>query len=242
MSRVVAITGAGTGLGRALARQAVRDGDKVIAIGRNEAALVETGAGLDPALYGHKLADMADFAAVERVICEIAAEHGRIDGLFANAAVYPRVAVLDQPSQDFLDVLAVNVGGVVAACRAALLPMIATGHGRILIVGSFADHDPIPESAAYAASKGALHALTRALAAEIGPEHHDILINEWVPGALNTAMGIAEGFDPADAARWGLKLLDLPRGGPNGKLFNQGKLQEPALSLKQRIRRKIGLG
>lgn len=241
MDRVVIITGAGAGLGRALARRGVADGDRIVAIGRNEADLIETGAGLDAGRYGYAVCDVADAAALDAAISRAAAEHGRIDGLFANAAVYPRIAFLDQPIAGLLDTLAVNIGGVAAACRAVLPVMMRAGRGRIITVGSYADHEPIPLSSAYAASKGALHALTRAIAVETAAACPGILVNEWIPGALNTAMGVPDGIDPDVAACWGMALLDLPEGGPNGHQFLGDRLVLPPLSLRQRIKRTIGL-
>jgi NAD(P)-dependent dehydrogenase (short-subunit alcohol dehydrogenase family) len=242
MKRVVVITGGGGGLGRALARGAAAAGDLAVAIGRNRDALIETGQGLDPAHYTYRMADVSDFAALEAAIADVAAGYGRIDGLFANAAVYPRTLVADQTVAEFMDALTVNVGGVFAACRAVLPSMMRTGHGRIMVVGSLADRRPIHASAAYSASKGALHALTKAIAVEVGPDYPDILVNEWVPGSLKTGMGIADGIEPEVSARWGLAMLDLPPGGPTGELFRRDKLDTPPLSLKQRIKRKIGLG
>lgn len=241
MDRVVIITGAGAGLGRALARLAAADGDRIVAIGRNEASLIETGAGLNASRYRYKVCDVADTAMVDAAISGVAAEYGRIDGLFANAAVYPRVAFFDQSIAGLLDALAVNVGGVAAACRAVLPAMIRAGHGRIVIVGSYADREPIPLSSAYAASKGALHALTKAIAVEVAATCPDILVNEWIPGALDTRMGAPDGIDPDVAARWGLALLDLPAGGPNGRQFLRDQLVLPPLPLRERIIRKIGL-
>jgi NAD(P)-dependent dehydrogenase (short-subunit alcohol dehydrogenase family) len=242
MNRVVVITGGGAGLGRALARGAVAAGDRAIAIGRNADALIETGQGLDPALYAYRVADVADFAALEAAIAGIAAEYGRIDGLFANAAVYPRTLIADQSADEFMRTLTVNVGGVFAACRAALRPMMRMAHGRIIILGSLADRRPIHAAAAYSVSKGALHSLTKALAVEVGPDYPDILVNEWVPGALKTAMGLPDGLDPETSARWGLALLDLPAGGPSGELFIRDRMDTPPLSFKQKIKRRIGLG
>lgn len=241
MDRVVVVTGAGGGLGRALARGLVARGDVAVAIGRDAAALAETGAGLDPARFEPRVADVADHPALERAIGEAAAAHGRIDGLFANAAIHPRGLLSERPVAELMAALAVNVGGVAAALRAVLPGMMDRARGRVVVVGSFADRGPLPDNGAYAASKGALHALTRAAAAEVGADHPDLLVNEWVPGSLATRMGVAGGIAPERAAEWGLALLDLPAGGPTGRLFNEDRMEEPPLGLRRRVLRKLRL-
>lgn len=241
MRRIVIITGAGGGLGRALARSVARRGNLAVAFGRDAARLQETGAGLDAGQFEAHAVDAADLDGVAQAVAAVGDRHGRIDGLFANAACYPRLSLLDHAPTAWMDVLKLNVGGVMAACRAALPIMMRTGHGRIITVGSFADIAPIAESSAYSASKGALHALTRAMACEIGSDYPDILINEWVPGALNTQMGVAHGLDVDVAAEWGAALLNLEPGGPSGRMFERDQLVEPPRSLKQRVLAKIGL-
>lgn len=239
MDRVVVITGAGGGLGRALAREAVARGDVAVAIGRDAAALAETGAGLQPSRFDARIADVADHARLEAVIGEACRAHGRLDALFANAATYPRGLLTEQPMALFMETLAVNVGGVAAALRATLPPMMDRAHGRVVVVGSYADRGALADSGAYAASKGALHALTRAAAAEVGADFPDLLVNEWVPGSLATRMGLADGISPDQAARWGMDLLDLPPGGPTGRVFVGDRLEEPPLSFKRRLLRKL---
>jgi NAD(P)-dependent dehydrogenase (short-subunit alcohol dehydrogenase family) len=241
MDRVVIVTGAGGGLGRALARGLAGQGDRVVAIGRDAAALAETGAGLAAASFQPCVADVGDHDGLIAAIRGMIARHGRVDGLFANAATYPRGLVSEQPLATFMTAMAVNVGGVAASIQAVLPAMMDRARGRIVTVGSFADRGPLPDSAAYSASKGALHALTKAAAAEVGADYPDLLVNEWVPGSLATRMGVADGHPPERAAAWGLALLDLPAGGPTGQIFVEDRMEEPPLGLKQRLRRKLRL-
>jgi NAD(P)-dependent dehydrogenase (short-subunit alcohol dehydrogenase family) len=239
VGRIVIVTGAGAGLGRALVREAVSRGDVAVGLGRNAAALSETAAGLDESRYHSEVVDVSDFPAVESAFKRSLERHGRIDALFCNAAVYPRLSLLDHDPSEWMKVLAINVGGVMASIRAVLPAMMAEAKGRIIVVGSFADFAPIPDSSAYSVSKGALHPLVKAVEAELAGDFPDILVNEWVPGALRTRMGIPEGYDPAEAARWGMDLLDLPAGGPSGRIFDRVQLVEPPMSLKRRILRKL---
>jgi L-xylulose reductase len=239
VNRIIVITGAGAGLGRALAREAANRGDIAAGLGRDAAALAETGAGLEPRRFEAETVDVSDFAAVDSAMRRVLDRHGRIDALFCNAAVYPRISLLDQAPGDWMKVLTINVGGVMASIRAVLPAMMREAKGRIVVVGSFADLAPVPGSSAYSVSKGALHPLVKAVVAELAGDFPDILVNEWVPGSLKTKMGIPEGIDPADAARWGMDLLDTPAGGPTGRIFDRNQLVEPPQSLKRRILRKL---
>jgi NAD(P)-dependent dehydrogenase (short-subunit alcohol dehydrogenase family) len=238
---VVLITGAGRGLGRALARALAARGDTVVAIGRSEADLAETATGCDPTRLRPMVADVRDEAALRRIAEDVHGSMGRIDGLFANAAIYPRGRIHEQDADEALDVFAVNVIGVANAIKAVLPAMMQRAHGRIVVVGSFADSAPLPDSWAYSASKGALHAVVKSTATEVHGDFPDILVNEWVPGALRTKMGIADGLEPDVAAQWGLNCLDLPPGGPTGQLFSGDRLVSPQRSPLRRLLGKLGL-
>ncbi|NJC34608.1 NAD(P)-dependent dehydrogenase (short-subunit alcohol dehydrogenase family) [Sphingomonas jejuensis] len=236
------ITGAGAGLGRAMARAAVTRGDAVVAVGRSAASLDETGHDLDPARFMAAPADVRDAPALRRIAADAATRFGAIDALVAGAAIYPRGHVQDDRAAEATDVMAINVVGAANSVAAVLPGMMQRARGRIILVGSFAQLDPLPDSWAYSASKGALTVLARATAAEVRGDYPGILVNEWVPGALNTDMGVPEGHDPAKAALWGLSILDLPDGGPSGRVFNEDRLVELPLSFKRKILRKLRLG
>jgi NAD(P)-dependent dehydrogenase (short-subunit alcohol dehydrogenase family) len=101
------------------------------------------------------------------VVNETKSRFGRIDILFNNAAIYPKVSFLEESAQDWARAIDVNVNGVANCCKAVLPLMIAAGTGRIYNIGSFADLNPIENSAAYSASKGAVRALTKAIARDL---------------------------------------------------------------------------
>ena len=235
------VTGASAGLGRALVQALVERGDSAVAVARRADTLADAVADLDPARVMAAVADVRDADALATIAKDAHDRFGTINGLFANAAVYPRGRIHEQSSTDAIDVMAINVVGVANAIRAVLPGMMRTTHGRIVVLGSFADLAPLPDSWAYSASKGAIHAVARAAAAEVAGDYPDILVNEWVPGVLRTDMGRPNGIDPVVAASWGLRWLDLPPGGHNGRVFSGETLMESPLTLKRKLLRRIGI-
>jgi short-subunit dehydrogenase len=113
--------------------------------------------------------------------------------------------------------------------------MMRQGSGRIVNVGSFADKAPIPGSSAYAASKGALHALTRAIAADLGAAHSGITCYEWVPGHLKTQMSGFTGLSPEVCVEWAARIVALPSTGPASRTFEGDREQLAPRSLRSRI-------
>lgn len=237
--KVIVITGAGSGLGRALSIGLARRGAQVVGIGSREAPLAETQALAGEARFARRTADVADAPALTRAIEAIAAELGRIDVLINNAAVYPKLAFLDQDARGWMRVLEVNVGGVANGCRAALPIMLRQGRGRIINVGSFADKAPIPNSSAYSASKGALRALTKAIGAELAGRYPAVSCFEWIPGQLKTQMSGFTGIDPEVCVDWAEQLIGLPEVGPNARIFEGNEEHLPRKSLRARLKDRL---
>ncbi len=226
------ITGAGGGLGRALAVELTRRGLRVAGFGRRLEVLKETGKIAGDAFIPLQV----DVADADAVATAFAALPGPVTHLINNAAIYPRLDILDETPASFAATMATNLGGVVACTDAALRQMITTGVGRIMNVSTFADIAPLPASAAYAVSKGAARIYTRALVADLGDRFPQIVINDWMPGMLATDMGIADGLDPATAARWGVDLLMMNDPGLTGTLWEMDRELLPPRSLKGRIK------
>ncbi|WP_319823940.1 SDR family oxidoreductase [Thalassovita sp.] len=227
------VTGASEGLGRALSVALTRRGVPVTGFGRRTDALAET-ARLAGPLFTPMTVDVSDTAAAGTAIQQIAPVL-----LINNAAVYPRRDILDETADSFLHSVAVNLGGVVACTRAALDGMVATGFGRIMTVSTFADIAPLPASAAYATSKGAVRIFNRALVADLGDRFPDIVINDWMPGMLATRMGIPDGLDPAISAEWGAELALWHDPGLTGTIFEQDRELPPPRSLKRRVKDRL---
>ncbi|MDN3275941.1 SDR family NAD(P)-dependent oxidoreductase [Frankia sp. RB7] len=235
--RTVVVTGAGTGIGRALCVGFTFDDYVVVGLGRTAATLEETKEVCKNELFSYLVADVADSTAVAAALAQIAAELGPIDVLVCNAAVYPRVYFLDQPADEWTRAVTINVCGVANCCRAVLPSMLERNAGRIIIVGSFADISPLPGTTAYSASKGALHPLARALSTEIDRQRYpNVLINEFNPGATQTAMS-ESGHEPAAVYPWLKNIVDLPSGGTTGRIFLCDREFRPDEGRKAKLKR-----
>jgi 3-oxoacyl-[acyl-carrier protein] reductase len=137
-------------------------------------------------------ADQADAHQVEELVMAVAKEFGRLDILVNNAGVYAGGAVNDSATDlaALERLLAINIGGVTAAVRAAI-PFLGEG-GRIITIGSVAgDQSPWPGVADYSATKAAVAAYTRGWARDLGPK--GITVNNVQPGPIDTDMAPKDG-------------------------------------------------
>lgn len=232
------VTGAGSGLGRELARQLAQQDWQVAALGRRAAPL-EALAAEQPGIRPWPC-DIAEPRAVAETFAALRAE-APVGMLIANAAIYPRRDFLQETAEEFGAVMAANFGGYLACAKEALTDMVALGRGRILNVSSFADLGPLPGSAAYSVSKGAGRLLTRALAAELGARFPQIVISDWIPGALATEMGLPGGIKPEVAAAWGVALAQMDDPGLTGTLWERDREVLPPASLKRRLAGALGI-
>jgi NAD(P)-dependent dehydrogenase (short-subunit alcohol dehydrogenase family) len=219
--QVVVVTGAGGGIGRALCAGFSTDGAVLVGIGRRPARLAET-AGLCPGPMSHVRADLARPEEGTRAIEEVIAAHGRVDVLVNNAGTAATSAFVEMSIEQWAEVLAVNVLGAAACSRAVLPHMIRQERGRIITLTSRLAGSASPGNSAYSASKAAVGALTRCLAAEMASNHADILINDLIPGLTKTGMSPG-GQDPAAVYPFVRALALLPRGGPTGQTFFKGE-------------------
>lgn len=232
------VTGAGAGLGRELSRTLVAEGVRVAGIGRSAAPLQELATELGEAFLPVP-ADVADPGAVEQAFRTIEAAAGVPTILINNAAVYPRRDILDETPESFMQSVNINLGGVFYCCHAVLPGMVARGYGRIVNLSTFAHIAPAPTAAAYSVTKGAAATLTKSLVADLGDRFPDIVINDWIPGALKTRMGIPDGIDPAEAAKWGVRLALWHDPMLTGRLFDQDTEFLEPISLKRKILNKL---
>ncbi|MFG6413648.1 SDR family oxidoreductase [Roseateles sp. DC23W] len=159
--KVALVTGAGSGIGRAVARALARDGWTLALMGRREAPLCET---LPDAL--HLPADVADEAQVDAAFATLQQRFGRLDLLFNNAGISAVGVPMDElPVAQWRAVVDTNLTGSFLCARAAFRLMKAQDPrgGRIINNGSISAHAPRPHSAPYTATKHAVSGLTKSL-------------------------------------------------------------------------------
>ena len=185
--RVALITGAGGGIGRAIARAFAREGAAVVVNDADDAAARAVAAELRAGgtWAASVAADAADLDAHERLLAPALGEFGRVDVLVVNASFQAREAFLAARTETFDRTMGLNVRGAFFLARRVAAEMARTGGGRVIAIGSVHDEVPLRDHSAYAISKAALGMMVRALALELGPL--GINVNAVSPGAIATA-------------------------------------------------------
>jgi NAD(P)-dependent dehydrogenase (short-subunit alcohol dehydrogenase family) len=212
--RVAVVTGGGSGIGAAAARELAADGWTVVVAGRRPEALEQVAAGSDR--IEAVPADVTDEDAVRRLFDTVVARHGRVDLLFNNAGTSAPAAGPDElTTADWNRVVAVNLTGVFLCTREAFRVMRGQEPrgGRIINNGSISAHTPRPHSMAYTATKHAVTGLTKSTALDGRP--YDIACGQIDIGNAATSMaaGSAAGTLQADGGVRSEPVMDVAEAG-----------------------------
>jgi 3-oxoacyl-[acyl-carrier protein] reductase len=186
--KVVLVTGASRGIGRAIAGEVAAAGARVVLGARDQSRLAEAVGEIDAA-GGRAEAvalDVADRRSVEAAVGGVVDSHGRLDGLVNNAGVARDNLLLRMKDEDWDRVLATNLTGVFLCTQAALRPMIKQRSGRVVNVTSVVGLAGNAGQANYASSKAGVVGFTKSVAREVASR--GITVNAVAPGFIETDM------------------------------------------------------
>lgn len=234
--KVAIITGAGRGIGKAIALAYAKEGASVCCAARSSEQIEETARQIAKA-GGQSLAvqtDVTQFDAVQQMVQKTVDRFGGLDILVVNAGVnYDRRKVEESQTDDWVATLQVNLVGAYFCAKAAIPYLKQRGAGKIIMVGSGMGHRGSAGSSAYACSKAGLWMLTQILAQELWP--YNISVNELIPGPVRTEMtkhivtqsagtvfAIESEWikDPDDVVPLALFLATQPDKGPTSQSFS----------------------
>jgi NAD(P)-dependent dehydrogenase (short-subunit alcohol dehydrogenase family) len=216
--RVILVTGATSGIGRAIARRCAQEGASVLATGRDEARLAELsrepGISREPGSVSTCPADLTAKDAAGQVVAAATGAYGRLDGLLHAAGIVRRKEdIRDTTDERWAAMMDINLDAAFRLARACLRVMAPQRSGSIVLVGSQLAQIAAPGYASYCAGKGAVESLVRALAVDFGPA--GIRVNALAPGLVATPLAYVDrpNFDDmvdAIAAQIPLRRIGQP--------------------------------
>ncbi len=193
--KVVVVTGAASGMGAATAREFAARGATVVVVDRNEAGASMVAAAISATMLA---GDVSQSSFCNTAVQTALAQHGRIDVLVNAAGIIKRTDVIHTSDDAWRQIFGVNVDGIFYMCRAVLPHMVAQHSGVIVNFGSIWGDIGAAGVAAYCATKGAVHNLTRAMALDHARDGVRVLA--VCPGEVDTPMLASERAAPPTRA------------------------------------------
>jgi 3-oxoacyl-[acyl-carrier protein] reductase len=214
--KIAIVTGAGRGIGEAIAIRLAEQGARVAVVSRTEANSEKTSAAINALHAGAArpyAVDVADFEAVQDCFGRILADFGRADILVNNAGVTRDNLAMRMSSEEWDLVLSTNLKGAFNATRAVLRTMVKQRSGRIINIGSVSGLMGLAGQANYAASKAGLIGMSKSLARELAGRN--ITVNVIAPGFIETDMTAVLSEEIKEGAR---KQIPLNRFGQSAEI------------------------
>ena len=184
-SKVAVVTGAGQGIGRAIAQKLASEGATMVVTDVNEATAKETADTIGGGAVGIHT-DVTSRESVDAMVRQVTDRFGRIDVLVNNAGWDTAGPFVDSDPADWDRIIAINLYGVLNTSKAVLPLMAAQGHGAVVNLGSDAGRVGSSGEAVYSAAKGGVIAFTKSTAREMA--RHQVRINCVCPGPTDTAL------------------------------------------------------
>ena len=212
--QVCMVTGAGQGLGRVISLEMAAEGAKLALLERNPEtvkAVAEEIRAKGGTAEAYAL-DVTDYEVYSKAVADALAKFGRIDTLVNNAAINPpSLTILNDTLENWRRTIAINLEAVFMGSRLVAPHMAERRQGRIIHIASIQGFASSGECGSYNAAKGAIIALTKSMAVELGP--YNVLVNSVAPGFMLTPMSIVNGVNETetpDFIEWYVKKGKVP--------------------------------
>lgn len=214
--KICIVTGAGQGLGSAIAREMSREGATVALIERNAGTLGEVADQIvrDGGTCSRHCFDVTDYQAFGSAVEEILQRHGRVDVLVNNAAINPATkSILQDTLEEWRQTISINLEAVYMGSKLVAPIMAAQRSGRIIHISSIQGFTSSGLCGSYNAAKGAIIAYTKSMAVELAP--FNVLVNAVAPGFMVTPMSVVNGVDETatpEFIEWYIDKRKIPLG------------------------------
>lgn len=208
------VSGAGQGLGRAIALEMSGEGASVMLLERNPTTLKEVAAEIAEAGGTARTfqLDVTDYDAYGKAVEAVIKDFKRIDVLVNNAAINPpALTILNDTLENWRRTIAINLESVFMGSKLVAPHMVEQKSGRIIHIASIQGFASSGEVGSYNAAKGGILALTKSMAVELGP--YNILVNSVAPGFMSTPMSVINGINETetpDFIEWYVKKGKIP--------------------------------